>query len=90
MVDKLDDNGDPQKMKLTRRTNGSDTKQERKLIKTYAEFYITNEEEIKNIINGFAVNADNFNYKQYLDVDAVPQPDPRALPSDKATNLIIA
>jgi len=90
MVDKLDDNGDPQKMKINRRQDGSDTKQERRLLKTYAEYYITDKDEIKSMIHGFAVNADSYDYNQFLDAEAVPQPDSRALPADKATNMTIA
>jgi len=87
MVDRLDDNGDPQKMKLTRTSSGGDTKKERRLLKTYAEYYITVREEIETFINGFCLNADSFDIKQYLDAEAPPQPDPRALPADKATNM---
>ena len=89
MVDKLDDNGDPVKMKINRRADGSDTKKERRLLKTYAEYYITDKVEIENIINGFCVNADSFDYDQYLNAEATPQPDPKALPADKAINMTI-
>ena len=89
MVDKLDDNGDPVKMKINRRADGSDTKKERRLLKTYAEYYITDKVEIENIINGFCVNADSFDYDQYLNAKATPQPDPKALPADKAINMTI-
>jgi hypothetical protein len=89
MVDKLDDNGDPQKMKIQRKQDGSDIKKERRLLKTYAEYYITDKDEIELFINGFCINADMFDYKQYLNAEAEPQPDPRALPADKATNMNI-
>jgi hypothetical protein len=87
MIDKLDDNGDPMKMKLTRTAEGGDTKKERRLLKTYAEFYITEKSEIETFINGFCVNADSYDYAAFLDADAIPQPDPRALPAEKATNM---
>ena len=89
MIDKLDDNGDPQKMKLTRTKDGGDTKKERRLLKTYAEYYITVREEIETFINGFCINADSFDTNEYLDAEAAPQPEPRALPADKATNMNI-
>ena len=89
MIDKLDDNGDPQKMKLSRTKDGGDTKKERRLLKTYAEYYITVREEIETFINGFCINADSFDTNEYLDAEAAPQPEPRALPADKATNMNI-
>ena len=79
--------GDPMKMKLTRTAEGGDVKKERRLLKTYAEFYITEKSEIETFINGFCVNADSYDYAAFLDADAIPQPDPRALPAEKATNM---
>jgi hypothetical protein len=67
MVAKLDDNGDVKRMKIGRRDNGKDYAEERKTLETYYEYYIENPEEIKDVINQFAINADTFDYNQYLE-----------------------
>jgi hypothetical protein len=67
MVAKLDDNGDVKRMKIGRRDNGKDYAEERKTLETYYEYYIENPEEIKEVINQFAVNANTFDYNQYLE-----------------------
>lgn len=67
MVAKLDDNGDVKRMKIGRRDNGKDYAEERKTLETYYEYYVETPEEIKEIINLLAVNADSFDYTQYMD-----------------------
>ena len=67
MVAKLDDHGDVKTMKVGRRANGKDYAEERKTLETYYEYYIENPEEIKDIVNSFAINADVFDYAQYLE-----------------------
>lgn len=67
MVAKLDDNGDVKRMKIGRRDNGKDYAEERKTLETYYEYYVEDPQEIKEIINLLAINADSFDYKQYLD-----------------------
>lgn len=67
MVAKLDDNGDVKRMKIGRRENGKDYAEERKTLETYYEYYVETPEEIKEIINLLAVNADSFDYKQYME-----------------------
>jgi hypothetical protein len=68
MLAKLNDFGDPQTMKIGKRSNGKDYAEERKTIETYYEYYIESPEEIKNIIHMLALNADTFDYNQYIDV----------------------
>ena len=68
MLAKLNDFGDPQTMKIGKRSNGKDYAEERKTIETYYEYYIESPDEIKNIINMLALNADSFDYNQYLEV----------------------
>ena len=66
-VPKLDDNGDMMYMKLTKRENGKPYKEERRTIETFQEYYIIEEEEVIDFIKSFALNADAFNYMQYVE-----------------------
>lgn len=65
MLPKLDDNGDPAPLK-TKRPNGRMVKEERKTIETFQEFYIDNAKAMDDIIDIFAVNKNDFDYKKYL------------------------
>jgi hypothetical protein len=67
MVAKLDDHGDVKTMKVGRRANGKDYAEERKTLESYYEYYIENPEDIKDIVNSFAINADVFDYAQYME-----------------------
>tara|TARA_R100000315_G_C5233582_1_gene144673 strand:- start:970 stop:1446 length:477 start_codon:yes stop_codon:yes gene_type:complete len=69
MLPKLDDNGDPMKLKISKRENGKDYREERRLIETYAEYYVSEREEIESFLKGFCLNADSYDYTQYLDVE---------------------
>lgn len=66
MLPKLDDNGDPAPLKAPRK-NGRNVKEERKTIETFQEFYLEDKDAMKDLIKLFAVNAENFDYTQYLD-----------------------
>jgi len=74
MVTKLDDNGDVKTLKIGRRAGGKEYAEERKTLETYYEYYVENPEEIKNIINLFAVNADSFDYNVYMEQAYTEQP----------------
>lgn len=74
MIAKLDDNGDVKRMKIGRRDNGKDFAEERKTLETYYEYYIENPTEIKDIVNMFAINADMFDFNQYLEEAYTEQP----------------
>jgi hypothetical protein len=65
MLPKLDDNGDPAPLK-TKRANGRLVKEERKTIETFQEFYVEDLDAVSTMVNLFAVNADKFDYKQYM------------------------
>lgn len=71
MLPKLNENGDPEQLKVGKRPNNNLVKEERKTLKTFYEHYVTNEEDIKKIIHMFAVNADSFEYAPYM---AAPSP----------------
>lgn len=72
MLAKLDDKGDPITSKIGRRANGKDYAEERKTLETFYEYYVERNNEIIDIINLVAVNADTFDYNQYLNPPAEP------------------
>ena len=67
-VPKIDDNGDeiPVKGKPRPGQQPKHIKEERRLVDTFSEFYIMTHEEIETFIKLFAVNAEEFDYKQYF------------------------
>jgi hypothetical protein len=67
MVPKLDEFGDVKPLKVGRRATGKDYQEERKTLETYYEYYLDNPEEIKNVINLLCINADSFDYNEYLE-----------------------
>lgn len=71
MVAKLDDNGDIKPMKIGRRDNGKDFAEERKTLETYYEYYIDKPEEVIEVINLLCINADSFDYLQYLESSSI-------------------
>lgn len=66
MVQKLDDNGDPVPVKGKPRANGNKIKEERRAMDTCAEHYIVTEEEIRDLINMFAVNPDAIELDEFF------------------------
>ena len=75
MLVKLDEQGDAQKLKRAR-ANGKPFPEERKIIDTFQEYYITEKTEIEEMIKRLADNASSFDYKTYLEKDimAVEKP----------------
>ena len=69
MVPKLDDNGEPIRLKVPNKQTGKTVKEQRVQVDTFSEFYLTEKSDIETFIHMFAVNADTFNYKEFLDVD---------------------
>jgi|31_taG_2_1085359.scaffolds.fasta_scaffold01431_4 hypothetical protein len=67
MLPKLDDNGDPQFLKVGKRRNGKDFKEERRNIETFQEYYLEDLKDAEDIIKTFAVNSSNFDYKTILE-----------------------
>ena len=70
MLPKLTDMGDVQTLKIGRRANGKDYAEERKALETYYEYYIENPEEIEQVVKSLAINADTFDFKQYMEAAA--------------------
>jgi hypothetical protein len=67
MLPRLNDIGDVQYLKIGKRANGKDYSEERKMLETFYEYYVEHLEEIEEFVKLFAVNADKYDYKQYLD-----------------------
>lgn len=65
MVPKIDDNGDPIMVKRER-PNGKSYKEERRVLQTYHEYYLSNVNDIESFIKIFAINCERFDYSQYL------------------------
>lgn len=69
MMPRLDDNGQPQRLKVPNKETGKVHKEQRATIETFSEVYITEEIEIENFISMFAINASTFPYKDsFVDV----------------------
>jgi hypothetical protein len=84
MLPKLDEQGDPIKVK-TPRASGKPYKEERRAVDTYQEFYVINKEEIESIVKKFAINADSFDYAKFM----VEEKEPAIMPIEKP-NIVIA
>lgn len=67
MLPKLDVNGDPEARKNFSAKEGQKPyKEERRSLETYQEYYIEESSEIINFIKAFAVNADSYDFMQYV------------------------
>jgi|TARA_R100000482_G_scaffold122954_2_gene71762 hypothetical protein len=66
MVPKLDDNGDQVPVKGRPRPNGKDFREERRAMDTCSEHYVVTEEEIREMIQMFAVNPDAFDLDEFF------------------------
>jgi hypothetical protein len=66
MLPKLDDNGDPQELKLMKRNGGQAYKEERRLVETFHEIVITGLESTREFVKQFAVNADSYDYEKHM------------------------
>ena len=53
-------------MKIGERPNGKDIAETRITVETYYEYYLEFPEEIKAIVNMLAINADSFDFEQYM------------------------
>ena len=69
MVPRLDDKGQPIRLKIPNKTTGKTVKEQRVSQQTYSEYYIGEKNDIDNFINIFAINADTIDYKQFTDVE---------------------
>ncbi len=70
MVPRLNEEGQPQRLKFPNKETGKTFKEQRVDMETFSEFYITDKKEIEDFINIFAINADTFDFKKYTNVDA--------------------
>ncbi len=69
MVPRLNDEGQPMRLKVPNKATGKTVKEQRVSQQTYSEYYVAEKNDIENFINIFAINADTFDYKQFIDVD---------------------
>tara|TARA_S200002703_G_scaffold102951_1_gene89209 strand:- start:684 stop:1109 length:426 start_codon:yes stop_codon:yes gene_type:complete len=70
MLPRLNENGEQQKLKFPNKETGKVIKEQRVMVETFSEFYITEKEDIENFIEIFAINAGSFDYKDFMNVDA--------------------
>ena len=66
MVPKLDDDGQPQRLKKPNPQTGKTHKEERRLVDTFSEFYLSDRADIETFIHMFAVNAENFSVEEFF------------------------
>ena len=66
MVPKLDDEGQPQRLKAPNPQTGKTHKEERRLVDTFSEFYLSDRADIETFIHMFAINAENFSVEEFF------------------------
>ena len=66
MVPKLDDEGQPMRLKKPNMQTGKTVKEERRLVDTFSEFYLSDRKDIESFIHMFAINADNFSIEEFF------------------------
>ena len=66
MVPKLNDDGEPVRLKSPNQQTGKTVKEERRLVDTFSEFYLTDRKDIETFIHMFAINADNFSVSEFF------------------------
>lgn len=66
MLPKLDDNGQPMRLKFPDKETGRTVKEQRVTLDSFSEYYISDKEDIINFVNIFAINAESFNFSQYF------------------------
>tara|TARA_R110001592_G_scaffold45643_3_gene145855 strand:- start:14593 stop:15012 length:420 start_codon:yes stop_codon:yes gene_type:complete len=66
MVPKLDDDGQPQRLKQPNAQTGKTHKEERRLVDTFSEFYLTDRADIETFIHMFAINAEHFSVEEFF------------------------
>lgn len=75
MMPKLDDKGDIVRLKIGKKEDGKDYAEERKILSTFYEYYITDKEEIAEFVKHFAANSESFDFMQYLNLE-IPKEGP--------------
>ena len=82
MLPKLDENGEPVRLKVPNNITGKTVKEQRVLVETFGEHYIADKSDIEAFILLFAINASSFDYKQYMvDVNQVVETPKIIMPS---------
>ena len=66
MVAKLDEDGQPIRLKNPNPQTGKTVKEERRLVDTFSEFYLADALDIEQFIHLFAINASTFDYKAFF------------------------
>ena len=66
MVPKLNDDGEPMRLKQPNQQTGKTVKEERRLVDTFSEFYLSDKKDIETFIHMFAVNAADFDYNEFF------------------------
>ena len=69
MVPRLNEEGQPMRLKVPNKTTGKTMKEQRVSQQTYSEYYLGEKGDINDFINIFAINADTFDYKQFTEVE---------------------
>ena len=69
MVPKLNDDGEPIRLKTPNQQTGKTVKEERRLVDTFSEFYLSDKADIETFIHMFAVNVETFDYSKFTEVD---------------------
>jgi hypothetical protein len=67
MIAKLTDMGDVLRLKIGKRENGKDYAEERKSLETFYEYYVEDINEVKEIVNMLAINADTFDITSFVE-----------------------
>lgn len=74
MLPKLNEFGDLESLKIGKRPNGKDYKEERKNLETFYEYYIEDQDEIIDFVMTIAENS-NFDFQKYVvKEEAAPAP----------------
>jgi len=66
MVPKLDDDGQPIRLKKPNPQTGKTHKEERRLVDTFSEFYLSDRADIETFIHMFAINAEHFKVDEFF------------------------
>tara|TARA_B100000780_G_C21071805_1_gene431317 strand:+ start:610 stop:1026 length:417 start_codon:yes stop_codon:yes gene_type:complete len=66
MVPKLDDEGQPMRLKNPNQQTGKTVKEERRLVDTFSEFYLSDKQDILSFIAMFAVNSEHFSVEEFF------------------------
>ena len=68
------------RLKTPNPQSGKTVKEERRLVDTFSEFYLSDKTDIETFIHMFGVNAAEFDYNQYMQTD---------VKETKVSNLIL-